>query len=589
MKKLNLLISLGFLSLICLTNSPKNLLVANAQEQNFKGQTLTIYNCEDYISTGEDDYVDIIGNFEKLTGCKVNYYTYDTNETMYNQFKLQKEGTYDLVCTSDYMIQKMVKEGLVEKYDDFETSLPNYAKYGSNALRSKLKAMKAIYNNEEVNLDQFAVGYMWGTLGIIYDPNYVDSEDVKSWDVFWDNKYKDLISIKNSMRDTFVVGLMHRYSKDENFKTLMNNYINDPSQENCDKYNELIQNIFDFKLDGSSQSDKENKDKIQAVKEELIDLKNNIFGFEVDSGKNDIITGKIKMNLAWSGDAVYSKGTALDEINKVLDYSVPLDGGNVWYDGWMLPHGANKDLAYAFLNYLSDPQNAADNMDYIGYTPFIVGNEIFTLVSSWYGAADYEISNYYAKDTYVIYDNKLYVTLKEKDAEEEIYPTNNEYFDSLEYDNSSSYIDGDMVSCNGKIFNCVSEKETTNTLNFDTNGNLISPENLWVEVEKYDLSYLFEDSLNQGRNAYIYPFSGSENTLETQYPTKEIIARCGIMNDFDSYNDDVIIMWGQIKAYTNMTPIYIFLIIVLILCVSGISYYIIKKRLSAHYKRTMNK
>ena len=78
----------------------------------FEGQTLTIFNVEDYISTGEDDYADTIGDFEEKYGVKVNYYTYDTNETMYNQFKLNN-GLYDLICTSDYMIQKLIKEDLV--------------------------------------------------------------------------------------------------------------------------------------------------------------------------------------------------------------------------------------------------------------------------------------------------------------------------------------------------------------------------------------------------------------------------------------------------------------------------------------------
>ena len=100
-----------FLTSVCLFCSlavSTKVVKANSNDY-FKGQTLTIYNVEDYISQGEEGYVDIIGNFEKEYGVKVNYYTYDTNETMYNQFTLQKEGTYDLICTSDYMIQKMIK------------------------------------------------------------------------------------------------------------------------------------------------------------------------------------------------------------------------------------------------------------------------------------------------------------------------------------------------------------------------------------------------------------------------------------------------------------------------------------------------
>ena len=226
----------------------------------FVGQTLTIYNVEDYISNGEDDSVSIIDDFEKKYGVKVNYYTYDTNETMYNQFTLQKEGTYDLVCTSDYMIQKLIKEELVEPMDDFEKSIPNYEKYASKVLRNKLKAMKVPYQNKEVNLDQFAVGYMWGTLGIIYDPLCSDTvrEDVKSWDAFWNEKYKNVISIKNSMRDAYVSGLMHHYSKTEEFKALKDAYLNNNNPVDDLKYQLKIQDIFDFKLDGSKSSENEN-------------------------------------------------------------------------------------------------------------------------------------------------------------------------------------------------------------------------------------------------------------------------------------------------------------------------------------------
>ena len=136
---------------------------------------------------------------------------------MYNQFTLQKEGTYDLICTSDYMIQKLIKEELVMPMDDFSTYIPNYEKYSAKSLRTKLREMEVPYKGENVNLDEFAVGYMWGTLGIIYDPAYTDTieEDVKSWDVFWDNDYEYVISIKNSIRDAFVVGLMHSYSKSD--------------------------------------------------------------------------------------------------------------------------------------------------------------------------------------------------------------------------------------------------------------------------------------------------------------------------------------------------------------------------------------
>ena len=342
-------------------------------------------------------------------------------------------------------------------------------------------------------------------------------------------------------------------------------------------YNDMIQEIFDFKLDGSASSDQENLEKIAVVKEELISLKNNIFGFEVDSGKNDIITGKIKLNLAYSGDAVYSIDTAYLEQDKELEYYVPEDGSNIWYDAWTLPKGSNKELAYTFLNYLSDPKNAADNMDYIGYTPYIVGDELFTLTGSWYGACDYLSTATYYVDTYVIYEDVLYNCIQDKESELLIYPTNEEYFESLEYVEGDEYAEGDMVSLDGIIYNCLGD---TTTSPKDDSEN-------WEEVEGYDLTFLYGEAITPGRKAIIYPFLGSENQLQTQYPNEEIIARCAIMNDFGSYNEEVVIMWGQVKAYTNMLPVYIFLGVVAFIAIVAITIYITRKNISLKYKKRM--
>lgn len=559
-------------------------------DNKFKGKTLTIYNCEDYIAQGEEAIIDVISSFEEKYGCKVNYYTYDTNETMYNQFSLQKEGTYDLICASEYMVQKLVKEGLVQKMNDYSLSIPNYEKYASKELRSKLKNMTVITDGDiEVNLDEYAVGYMWGTLGIIYDPNCSETirEDVKSWDIFWNENYKDLISIKNSMRDTYVVGLMHAYSQTDEFKALKNAYLSNPTEENCKNYNDLVQNIFDFKLDGSKESEDENYRKIATVKDELISLKENIFGFEVDSGKTDIITGKIKMNLAWSGDAVYSIDTAMEEAGKVLEYSVPEDGGNIWYDGWTIPYGADKELAYKFLDYISTPENAASNMDYIGYTPFIVGDQIFDLATSWYGISDYSSNCEYVEGSNVVYNGKVYQAIQDSIGNE---PINSEYFEEAIFDSSKEYFYGNVVSYDDEWYSCEYYNEEDEDKGI-TNSS-ITDEEVWVKMDKkgYDISYLFTETLEDGRNGIIYPYASCANQLQTQYPSKEIAARCAIMNDFGEYNADVIIMWGQVKAYTDMTPVYVFLGVVVIIGVALIVISIIRKNLSAHYKRTlMNK
>ena len=144
------------------------------------------------------------------------------------------------------------------------------------------------------------------------------------------------------------------------------------------------------------------------------------------------------MNLAWSGDAVYSMKTAYLQENKYLKYFVPEDGSNIWYDGWVMPKGANEDLAYKFINFISDPANAAVNMSYIGYSSFIASEEVFDYVAYEYGATDYtDYTEYYAEygdpknedeyiaPSHVFYQNEFYKCIKDAVG---ILPTNTEYF-----------------------------------------------------------------------------------------------------------------------------------------------------------------
>lgn len=532
--KLKLLSSLLLLSMMLVntdTSTPyieKQTPIKEVKKQNsdFANQELNVYICADYIND------ELVEAFQEENDCIVNIYTYDTNETMYNQFTLQPEGTYDLICTSDYMIQRMIRENLVQKINISE-DLPIYNKYCAPSIREKIKGLLADTDNDGVkdtSLDEYAAGYMWGTLGIVYDPYCSDTirEDVKSWDIFWDETYKDLISIKNSMRDTFVVGLMHAYKGSEisgledvltparnTFLSELESAKNEEEKEAArNKYNKVVQDIFDLVI-----TEEDYEPILNIVKKELISLKDNIFGFEVDSGKNDIITGKIKMNLAWSGDAVYSIDQAL-ESDKVLEYYVPEDGSNVWYDAWSIPNKANKELACAFMEYLSTPNNAAANMDYIGYTSFIACDEVFDLITSWYGVSEYSDSTYYYQAneeeeidaSLVIYNDKYYSCIKDAQG---ILPTNEEYFEKISFE--------DAV----------------------------------ILEEPYDLSYFFKENGDSNRNYIVYPYDGSLNQLQTQYPDVDTIARCAVMNEFAEANDAVVVMWGQVKAYTQMLPYYI--------------------------------
>ncbi len=531
---------------------------------DFNNQELNVYICADYI------HEDFEEEFENLYNCDLIIHTYDTNETMYNQFTLQPEGTYDLLCTSEYVNQKMIREGLVQEID-IENDCPVYSKYVSKVVRKKLASLYADTDNDgikDTSLDRYCAGYMWGTLGIIYDSECTETikEDVKSWDIFWNENYKNLISIKNSMRDTFVVGLMHAYKGSEisglediltpareKFLSSLNNASTEEEKEAIrQEYNNVIQDIFDI-VNTTDNS----KEILNMIKNELISLKRNIFGFEVDSGKNDIITGKIKMNLAWSGDAVYSIEEGRSN-NKNLEYYVPDDGSNVWYDAFTIPNGANKELACKFIDFLSEPENAAKNMEYIGYTSFIACDEVFDYAVSRYGASYFNPStNYYA-----------------------------EYYD----DENEEMVDASIVIYNDKYYKCIQDYEESDIAITPDNTDYfveITFEEADLSPTPIDLSHIFKGNIDESISPIIYPKNGNENWLLTQYPSEDTLAGCALMNEFDKVNDDVIIMWGQVKADTYMLPYYIFIGICSGACLTFFVITKIKKQRSTRNKRLL--
>ena len=252
----------------------------------------------------------LIRKFEKETGIKVNYSTYDTNEIMYQKVKTNP-GTYDLVVPSDYMIEKMIQEDLLETID--YNNIPNYQYIGEN------------YKNLSYDpTNEYSVPYMWGTIGIIYDSTRI-TEPVTSWDILWDTKYKDEVYMFNSLRDAMAIG--------------------------------LIKAGYSINSDVPSE--------IDAAKDELLEqrkLTNPVY--VVDEVKDNMITGEKMLAAVWSGDAIY----IMNE-NPDMKYVIPEEGSNKWVDALCIPKGApNKAGAEAFINFLCDPENAKENVDYIGYS-----------------------------------------------------------------------------------------------------------------------------------------------------------------------------------------------------------------------------
>lgn len=307
---------------------------------------------------------------------RVEYSTFGTNEELYNQMTMG--DTYDLVCPSEYMIMKLMAEGLLEPFSsDFydETIEENYYIKGVSPY------IKGVFEELTINdqpLSKYAAGYMWGTLGIVYNPEEVSAEDASHWNLLLSDEFRKRVTIKDSVRDAYFAGLCILNEEQLNSEQFLN------SPDYLENLAELL-----------NATDEETVDEVEKV---LSEIKNNVYSFETDSGKADMVTGKVVANQQWSGDAVYTLDQA-EEDGVELCYSAPTEGTNLWFDGWcMIKAGIAEDrdkkiAAEAFINFISKPENAVRNMYYIGYTSVIAGGEDDTVLQyiDWcYGAEDDE-------------------------------------------------------------------------------------------------------------------------------------------------------------------------------------------------------
>ena len=271
--------------------------------------TITVYNWEDYIYEGTDEKGNSIGDstiaaFEKQyfkdTGktIEVKYKTFDTNETMYT--KLSKNLIKcDLCCPSDYMIQKMQGEGMLESFGYNKTS-KKYTEGLDNVNDNTSPYIKELFDTNE--LSDFAVPYFWGTMGYTYNTEYVSQEQVSTWDFQWNpgndlkgNSLKKKITIKDSVRDTYFTAVMHVYKNE----TISLKEQHDAGTLTDKAYNDALSEIFN----------RHDTETIAKVKAALNELTANVT-LEVDEGKSEMVRGNIYANLAWSGDSVFSMDEA---------------------------------------------------------------------------------------------------------------------------------------------------------------------------------------------------------------------------------------------------------------------------------------
>lgn len=355
-----------------------------------------------YETTGEQSksvYREFETWFEQQTGqtVRVNYTTFETNEDLYNKMKLG--DAYDLVCPSEYMIMKLAAEDLIETYSEefFDPSVStNYY------IQNLSPYIKNVFDSNEINgtpWSSYAAGYMWGTTGLVYNPEKASAADMTSWSILSNPKYKNSITTKDNARDSYFAGLAIYY---EDEILTLNSYLADGTITESE-YKQQLSELMNDTQDST----------ITAVEQILKDMKSNLYGLETDTGKEDMITGKISVNFAWSGDAVYAMDQA-EENGMILEYAVPETCANLWFDGWVIPKNrtadadiegglTQKQIAEMFVNYLSMPQNAIRNMYYIGYTSVLASDEIFDYVTDTYGVAegetgvDYDLSYFFGE------------------------------------------------------------------------------------------------------------------------------------------------------------------------------------------------
>lgn len=307
---------------------------------------------------------------------RVEYSTFGTNEELYNQMTMG--DTYDLVCPSEYMIMKLMAEGMLEPFSDKfydETVEENYYARGVSPY------IKGVFDELSIDgqmLSKYAAGYMWGTLGIVYNPEVISEEEASHWNLLLSDKFRKRITIKDSVRDAFFAASCILNEETINSAAFLQD------ADYLDKLSALL-----------NATDEET---VNAVENILSKVKDNVYSFETDSGKADMVTGKVVANQQWSGDAVYTLDQA-EEDGVELCYSAPEEGTNLWFDGWcMIRAGIAEDrdkkiAAEAFVNFISKPENAVRNMSYIGYTSVISGGEDDTILQyiDWcYGAEENE-------------------------------------------------------------------------------------------------------------------------------------------------------------------------------------------------------
>lgn len=288
--------------------------------QKFQGQGIEIdvYNWGEYVANDSVNFLDVNEDFEALTGIKVNYTLFSSNEELYT--KLRSGGTnYDVIVPSDYMIGKMINEGMLQKLD-FE-NIPNY------------KYIDEKYKNENFDPNnEYSVPMYWGVVGIIYNTTMVDEEDLSGWDILWNEKYADNMLMFSNSRDAFALALL------------------------------------DLGYDFNTTDQME----IEEAAGHLRAQKPLVQAYVMDEIYDKMEGGEAAVAPYYNGDAVL-----MMDVNEDLDFFIP-ENTSIFIDSMCIPTGAkNKEAAEMYINYMCESTVAAANSYYVGYsTPHMGAMEL---------------------------------------------------------------------------------------------------------------------------------------------------------------------------------------------------------------------
>ena len=309
---------------------------------------LKVYNWADYIDEDLIDEFEVW--YEEETGepVEIIYQTFDINETMLSKIELGHED-YDVVCPSDYIIERMLRNDLLLPLEREFGDTPDYIGNVAPFIKEKFDEIEG----HGKNANDYSVAYMWGTVGLIYNPKYVDEEETSSWNVLRNPDYKGKVLMKDAFRDVYtaLIIALNREALDAGEKDMRS-----------------------LAFDTSKES-------IKLVEDYLNSFKESVSGWEADFGKEQMTKELAWMNLSWSGDAQWAIDEAA-EVGMDLRYTIPQEGSAVWFDGWVIPkYAKNIKAARYFINFMCKPENALRNMDMTGYVSAIGGEEILESMS----------------------------------------------------------------------------------------------------------------------------------------------------------------------------------------------------------------